>query len=123
MRQLIFDRSNKTLLSYGAVALPLYTFIMLPRLALAASFDNPLTVGSIESLFRGILAVVLVFAVPIIVFFIVYAGFLYVTARGNEQAITQANKALFFALVGGLLVLGAYVFLDIIANLVDSVRE
>ncbi len=89
----------------------------------SVNLDNPLLVDSVEGLFRAILAVVLVFAVPIIVFFIVYAGFLYVTARGNEQTITQANRALLYALIGGLLILGAYVFIEIISNLIESVRE
>jgi hypothetical protein len=87
----------------------------------AVELKNPLQVETIEGLLRAIIAVVLVFAVPIIIFFIIYAGFLYVTARGNEQQVQQATRALLYALVGGLLILGAYVLIDIIANLVASI--
>jgi uncharacterized RDD family membrane protein YckC len=83
--------------------------------------ENPLRVTTIEGLLRAIIAVVLVFAVPIIIFFIIYAGFLYVTARGNEQQVQQATRALLYALVGGLLILGAYVLIQIIANLIAAI--
>lgn len=84
---------------------------------------NPLQMETIEGLLRAIIAVVLVFAVPIIIFFIIYAGFLYVTARGNEQQVRQATTALLYAVVGGLLILGAYVLIDIIANLITAIAD
>ena len=49
---------------------------------------------SIEDIFRAILDIIMVFAVPIILFFVVYAGFLYVTAQGNASKIGEAHKAL-----------------------------
>lgn len=86
------------------------------------TLDNPIAVETIEGLLRALIGIVIVFATPIIIFFIVYAGFLYVTARGNEQTITQANRALFYAIIGGLLILGAYVLIEIVSNLIESVR-
>ncbi len=86
------------------------------------TLQNPIAVDTIEGLLRALIGIVIVFATPIIVFFIVYAGFLYVSARGNEQTITQANRALLYALIGGLLILGAYVLIEIVSNLIESVR-
>ncbi len=61
------------------------------------------------------------FAIPFVVFFIIYAGFLYVTARGNPGTIEQAHKALLYAIIGGLLIFGARAILAIITNTVYSV--
>ncbi len=84
---------------------------------------NPLKVGSIEALFRAIIDVVMIFAIPIIVFFIVYAGFLYVTARGNVEQIQKAHNALLYALIGGLLIIGANVLIEVIGGTVESINQ
>jgi len=88
----------------------------------SAGFENPLKYGSITELFAAILNVVLVFAIPLVAFFIIYAGFLYVTARGNETTITQAHKALLYAVIGGVLILGANVLITVIQNTVDAIK-
>ena len=84
---------------------------------------NPLAADNITELFQTIIDIVLVFAIPLIVFFIIYAGFLYVTARGNEGTIEKAHKALLYALVGGLLILGANVLIQVVQGTVDCVRD
>ena len=87
--------------------------------------QNPLdsSISTIPDFFRAIISVLLVFAIPFIVFFIVWAGFLYVTARGNAEKIKQAHSALLYALIGGLLILGANLLLDIITNTVNEIRN
>jgi len=85
--------------------------------------QNPLAADDILEFFETLIDIVLVFAVPLIVLFIIYAGFLYVTARGNEGTIEKAHKALLYALIGGLLILGARVLIDVVQGTVDSVRE
>jgi len=84
------------------------------------SLVNPLKADSIEGLFLAIIDIILVFAVPIIVLFIMYAGFLYVTARGNPDSIKTANSALLWAVVGGVIILGARVILEIIKGTVSA---
>ncbi len=89
----------------------------------STSLGNPLdpSISSIPAFFLAILDILLVFAIPFVVFFIIYAGFLYVTARGNASVIEQAHKALLYAIIGGLLIFGARAILDIITNTIDSV--
>ena len=81
---------------------------------------NPLKVDSITDLLELILQIVTIFAVPIIVFFIIYAGFLYVTAQGNETKLTKAHSALLYSIIGGVIILGAYVLLAVIQGTVGS---
>lgn len=83
--------------------------------------ENPIKAKSIQALFEAIIGIVLVFAVPIIVFFIIFAGFKYVTAQGNAEAISEANRMLLYALIGGLLILGANVLITVIQGTVDSI--
>lgn len=84
------------------------------------TLNNPLPINTIEDLLEGILGIVVVIATPIVIFFIIYAGFLYVTAQGDETKLTTAKKALMYAIIGGVLILGAYAIGEIIKNLVGA---
>jgi Type IV secretion system pilin len=82
--------------------------------------ENPLKVGSIAELLEAILNIVIVLATPIIVFFIIYSGFLYVTARGNAEQIKQASNALLYAVIGGVVIIGSVAIATIVKNLVAA---
>lgn len=90
--------------------------------AVGLSFNvkNHLTVNSVEDLLVAILNIFIVLVTPLIVLYIIYAGFLYVTARGNVAQTEQATKALTYAIIGGVLILGAVALSAIIANIVGS---
>ena len=87
---------------------------------LSYCLENPLRFNSLEGLIVGILNVLLVIAVPIIVFFIIFAGFSYVTAQGNPEKIKQASRSLTYAIIGGVLILGAVAISEILKNVVAS---
>jgi len=111
----------------------LYTFLLLPTFlnakepceneagnGLSYTLCNPLKFGSLEALIVGILNVLLIIAVPIIVFFIIFAGFSYVTAQGNPEKIKQASRSLTYAVIGGVLILGSVAIAEILKNVVES---
>lgn len=93
-----------------------------PPATAAVKLVNPLKVTSIEELLVSILNILIVLAIPVIVFFIIYAGFLYVTARGNAQQIEQATRSLTYAIIGGVLIIGAVAIAEIVKNLVGSFK-
>lgn len=109
------------LVSYlWGVALVLMPVVASAQGTLNWKVESFIKVGSIEDLLKAILDIFIVIATPIIVFFIIYAGFLYVTARGNVQQVEQATKALTYAVIGGVIVLGAVAISGIIAGTVTS---
>jgi hypothetical protein len=83
---------------------------------------NPLKVKTIEELLNLILDIVILLAAPVIVFFIIYSGFLYVTARGKPEQIKTATNALTWTIVGALIILGAKILLTIVTGTVNSLR-
>ena len=96
----------------------------LPLVAAAKGIDftiaNPISANSLERLISTVLNVLLILAVPVVVFFIILAGFNYVTAQGNPAKITKAHWALINAIVGGLLILGGVVLGEIIGQIIQS---
>ena len=82
--------------------------------------ENPLAFKTLQDFIVAILNVIIIIATPIVVIFIVLAGFKYVTARGNPAEIQKATTALTYAVIGGVLILGAVAIAEIIKNLVTS---
>jgi hypothetical protein len=83
---------------------------------------NPLdNISSIPEFFLAILDIVMIFAIPFVVIFIILAGFHYVTAQGNPDKLKQAHQALLYALIGGVLILGAQVLLTVIEGTVEQI--
>jgi len=81
---------------------------------------NPLAFPDITSLMQAILNVVIIIATPIIVIFIIYAGFLYVTAQGNPEKLQVANRALLYGVIGGVIIVGAVTILQIVENTLNT---
>jgi hypothetical protein len=85
------------------------------------TFENPLGgVSGLDQLFLEIVNVLLIIAIPIIVFFIIFAGFTYVTAQGNPEKIKLASQSLLYGIIGGVIILGSSAIMVIIRNLVDA---
>ncbi len=84
------------------------------------SLINPVSFPSITALLAAMLNVVIVISVPIIVAYLIYAGFLYVTARGNATQIEQASKALLYGVIGGVIIIGATAIITIVKSTVEA---
>lgn len=84
------------------------------------SLNNPTVFTSTTDLFVAVLNILMIISTPIVVFFIILAGFKYVTARGNPQQIEEASKALLYGVIGGVVILASTAILAIIKNLVSS---
>lgn len=93
-----------------------------PFLAFADSIQltNHLKFSSLEGFLSGIIGIIMVIAVPIIIFFFIFSGFSYLTAGGNPEEIKKATKMFTYTVIGAILILGAYAIRDIIANLVGA---
>ncbi|MCA9364124.1 hypothetical protein KC727_02805 [Candidatus Kaiserbacteria bacterium] len=89
----------------------------------STSLVNPLAgrgIDSVEGFFVEIINIILVFARPIVVLFIMYAGFLYVTAQGDTTKLTTARNALLWSVIGGVVVFGATVIMEVIRGTVEG---
>lgn len=87
---------------------------------MSEAFTNPITFPSIADLLVAILNVVIVMATPVVVFFLIYAGFMYVMARGNPVKIQAASKALTYGIIGGVIILGSVAIMQIVKNVVNA---
>jgi hypothetical protein len=82
---------------------------------------NPITAQNIQQLVAKVLELVVKVGAPVILFFLIYVGFLFATARGNVAQLEKAKRALIWTLIGGLIILGAQVLSSIIQNTIDQI--
>ena len=89
-------------------------------------FINPLGPNGpqdIPTLLNKILDALMLFLVPIVVLFIIYAGFLFVMAQGNDAKLTKAKSVLGWTLVGAAILLGAKIITTVLSSTVTNILK
>lgn len=84
---------------------------------------NPLNTGTFCGLIKNILNAILTIGIPVAVLFLVWAGFLFIWARGNAEGLAMARKNLFYVVIGIGLFLGAWSLGQIIAATLNNVQQ
>ena len=83
---------------------------------------NPLgKTTSLQDVILNVVKVVQILLMMAAVVYIIWAGFLFVTAKGDTAKVVKARNSLLWAMVGVALVLGAQVITTTIKNSVNSV--
>ncbi|MDO8510439.1 MAG: hypothetical protein Q7S15_02335 [bacterium] len=85
---------------------------------------NPLKskINNIPAFLNELLDIAIMLAVPVAVMAIIYAGFLYVTARGNVTKISDAHRTLLYTVIGVAVLFGAKIIAAVVSNTVNSLK-
>lgn len=87
---------------------------------LSFTIDNPIKANNLQELIERLLKLVYLVGVPILVCFLLWAGFKFITARGNDTQLKIARQNLLNVVIGAVLFLGAYTIAKVvIATLKD----
>lgn len=77
---------------------------------------RPNAATSLDIFFQQIAAFLLKYGMPFVVIFLIIAGFMFVTARGNEEQLTKAKTMLFWTIIGAAIIVGASLIAGAIAE-------
>ena len=77
---------------------------------------NPIQLGSFEAVIGAIASLLARVAIPLVSIFFIYAGFLFVTARGNDAKLKSAKDVLYYSVIGALIIVGAKIFAEALIN-------
>ncbi len=108
------------------VLLPLFiSYAQVPPLPggqAKTTIQNPLGAGnnSVEAVLAKIMKLVVTLGTIVVVFFIIYSGYKFVTARGNPAEVTKAKDIFFATVIGGAILLGADVIATVVINTVKT---
>ena len=85
---------------------------LIPLSVFAEKYGNVVGCGiqTIPEFIKAVLSIVIKIGIPVASLFIIWAGFLFITAQGNETKVTAAKKALFWSCVGFGVLLAAWLF-------------
>lgn len=93
------------------------------------TITNPLTIGNpaganfdlltfLQKLFSNFVKL----ALPFLIIFMVYSGFLFVEAQGNEEKLSKAKTNFKYVIIGAVLILGAWTIALILKGTVDQLQ-
>lgn len=110
------------------------TFFAVIAMAMVASnafgvnydkIENPLGPGanSLSAFFDGIVSILIELGTIVSVLGIMYGGFLYVMAQGNEEQLSKAYKTITWALVGTAVLLGARTIMSAVTGTVKDLSK
>jgi hypothetical protein len=83
---------------------------------------DPLGFTSVNDFVTRVLKAFITLAIPVISFFIIWAGFKYVMARGKPNAIAEAHKNFWYLILGSILLLGALALSQLIGRTIEEIR-
>lgn len=117
----------RTLIPLASMVVPVLLIVGMAHAQCTSSgtFCNPLnsTGSSIAGFIGEFLKAIVEVALPILTLFIVYSGFLFVYARGNEAELKRAKNNFLYVIIGAILILGAYELSTIISGTVKQVTS
>lgn len=86
--------------------------------------SNPIQgINTLPEFIEAIINIVLIIGIPLLVLAVIYAGFLYVKAQGNPGELEVAHRTLLYTVIGGALLLGAFVIANAIGRTVDEIKS
>lgn len=87
-----------------------------------AELQNPLKYNTISEFLTASLKAFTTIAFPIVVLMVIYSGFLFVSAQGNEEKLKKAKATIVWTIIGALIVLSASVLVTVISGTVDKIK-
>jgi len=83
------------------------------------------TLKCIPIVIKNVITWALIFAGVVAVIFVIYAGFKFVTSKGDPEQVNNAKKTLTYAIIGLLFILLSFAILNLIATVtgVDQITN
>lgn len=109
-------RFTTVILAFFVVLLPMVVF---------AAYVNPIKITGVKTIpdfLFMIVELVFLIAMPIVVMFIIYAGYQFVTSGDNESKLARAKLNITWALIGAAVLLGARVISEAIQRTIMELK-
>ncbi len=88
----------------------------------SAGVTNPIKANTIQDLIFQLADIVLTIAVPVSAILLIYSGFLFVMARGNESEVTKAKETFLWTVVGIAVLFGARFLSEIVRGTINQLK-
>lgn len=110
--------------------LPFLSAVLLPNICRAAGsarpliIENPLGVDkNIYTFVYSILDFVVKVGTVVVIFMVIYSGFLFVKAQGDSSGISDAKNTFYWTVIGGVVLIGARALARVVCNTAASLAS
>ncbi len=100
-----------------------YSFTSTIKNPLCPTTNDPNCEFDILEFLQKLFANLVKIAIPILVVFMIFSGFLFVEAQGNEEKLANARKNFLYVIIGGALIFGAWTIAMLLKGTVDQFEE
>lgn len=88
-----------------------------------STIHNPLGVDvDLLDFLRKLFRTMVKIALPFLVIFMIYSGFMFVEAQGNEEKLSKAKKNFLYVIIGACLIFGAWLIATVLKGTVDQIE-
>ena len=84
---------------------------------------NPTTGRTLENILNRLVDILFTYGMPFVIIFMVISGFMFVTARGNEEQLNKAKVVLFWTIIGAAVIIGARLIAAAIENFANQLSR
>jgi hypothetical protein len=94
-----------------------------PAAKTSGSLGDPLKdVPNLACLFYKIVDFIMSFSYVVIAFFLLLAGFKFVTAQGSTEKLTDAKKTFMYTVIGALILIGANTIIAVVKTIITGLQ-
>ena len=87
------------------------------------TITNPLKSNDLVATVKSFINVVIDIGSVVCIIFLIYAGFLFVQARGNSGEITKAKDTFMWTVVGIVILLGSQLIANIVIGTINNIKN
>ncbi len=84
---------------------------------------NPIKVSTFSELAAKVIEAAVTVLSPFVVLAFIYSGFLFVKAQGNPEEITAAKSAIWWSIIGAVILMGSWGFAQIISKTISNITS
>lgn len=85
-----------------------------------SGLQNPIKVDSIGEFFYMLANFAYSLSYAVIAFFLIWSGFKFIVAQGNEEKLTDAKNTLKYTIIGAILLIGANVITEVVRTVINQ---
>lgn len=98
---------------------PAFAITIVPLCARAASLQTP-SLDCVLETFRSVASLIVGITGSFALLMFVYGGFMWVTSAGSAEKVKKGKQIFTYAVIGLIVIFGAYAFLTTFINALDS---
>jgi len=80
------------------------------------TIPNPIRACSFADLIRDLTQIILTIGLPLAALMIIFSGFKFVTAGGNEEQVKKARQMFYWTIIGAAVIIGARVIAEAVVQ-------